>query len=88
MRGWGAFELALERSRLVESKLKALAKIKTAMLVGCAACIDVHSPLGRQVGLTEEQLRDLAHYRDSSSTFSLAGEACLGRCRGDGADPG
>jgi len=88
MRGWGAFALALERSRVVESKLKALAKIKTAMLVGCAACFDVHSPLRREVGITEEQLRDLAHYRVGSSTFSPAGEACFGQCRGDGADPG
>jgi AhpD family alkylhydroperoxidase len=65
MRGWGAFELALDRSRLVDAKLKALAEIKVSMLVGCTACIDVHSALGRRAGITEEQLRGLAQYRDS-----------------------
>lgn len=34
-RGMGAFELALERARLVDPKLKALAELKTAALVGC-----------------------------------------------------
>ena len=35
LRGMGAYELALERARLVEAKLKALAAIKAAALVGC-----------------------------------------------------
>jgi len=34
-RGMGAYELALERARLVDAKLKALAEIKAAALVGC-----------------------------------------------------
>lgn len=34
-RGYGLFELALERSRLVETRLKNLAFIKVAMLIGC-----------------------------------------------------
>lgn len=34
-RGYGAFELALGRSRLVEERLKALASIKVAALIGC-----------------------------------------------------
>jgi len=34
-RGMGAYELALERARLVDPKLKALASIKAAALVGC-----------------------------------------------------
>lgn len=33
--GMGAYEMALERSRLVDAKLKALAGIKSAALVGC-----------------------------------------------------
>lgn len=35
LRGCGAFELALERCRRVEAKLKALASIKVATLIGC-----------------------------------------------------
>ena len=34
-RGYGAFEFAIERSKLVEPKLKALASIKAATLIGC-----------------------------------------------------
>jgi len=33
--GAGAFELALERSRTVEPRLKALASLKAAALIGC-----------------------------------------------------
>ena len=71
MRGWGAFELALDRSRLVDAKLKALAEIKASMRVGCAACIDVHSALGRRVGVSEQQLRGLARYRESDDFSPL-----------------
>ncbi len=34
-KGNGAFEFALERSRLVQNKLKALAEIKASTMVGC-----------------------------------------------------
>ena len=34
-RGNGAFELALEHSRLVDARLKGLASIKVATLIGC-----------------------------------------------------
>jgi hypothetical protein len=34
-RGYSAFEFALEKSRQVEPKLKSLASIKAATLVGC-----------------------------------------------------
>jgi hypothetical protein len=34
-RGYGLFELALDRSRLVDTRLKELATLKVATLVGC-----------------------------------------------------
>ena len=34
-RGYGAYEFALERAHLVDARLKALASIKAATLVGC-----------------------------------------------------
>ena len=34
-RGYGAFEFSLERARLVEHRLKSLASIKAATLIGC-----------------------------------------------------
>ncbi len=34
-RGYGVFEFALERSRLVDERLKSLAEVKAATLIGC-----------------------------------------------------
>ena len=34
-RGYGAYEFALQRARLVDARLKALASIKAATLIGC-----------------------------------------------------
>jgi hypothetical protein len=34
-KGYVAFEWALDRSRLVETRLKALAQVKVATLIGC-----------------------------------------------------
>lgn len=34
-RGYGRFEIAQERSRLVDRRLKALAQIKAASVIGC-----------------------------------------------------
>ena len=34
-RGYGAFEMAMERSRRVDLRLKVLADIKSAALIGC-----------------------------------------------------
>lgn len=34
-KGYAAFELALDRSRLVDERLKALAQLKAAALIGC-----------------------------------------------------
>ncbi len=57
--GYGMFELAFERSNLVDERLKNLAVLKAATIVGCEFCIDIGSALGRAEGITEEQLREL-----------------------------
>lgn len=67
--GYGAFELALDRSHLLDGRLKELAVLKTAALVGCEFCIDIGSALARHSGVTEEQLRDLSRY-ETSEAFS------------------
>lgn len=69
--GYGLFELALDRSRLVDKHLKALAEIKVATLVGCEFCIDIGSRVGRESGVGEEQLRDLARYENSAAFSPL-----------------
>lgn len=63
--GWGAFEFSHERSHKVDERLKALAATKAATIVGCQFCIDIGSAIGREAGVTEEQLRDFHSYHDS-----------------------
>jgi len=58
--GYGAFEIALERSERVEERLKELAGVKAAMVAGCEFCLDIDSALARRGGVTEAQLRALA----------------------------
>jgi 4-carboxymuconolactone decarboxylase len=69
--GYGAFERQLERSRLVDQRLKSLAETKVAATVGCEFCIDIGSALGRKAGVSEEQLRDLHEYAKSGAYSSL-----------------
>lgn len=69
--GYGLFELALDRSHLVDESLKQLAALKVAAIVGCEFCIDIGSTLARYSGVTEDQLRDLSNYRESEAFSSL-----------------
>jgi AhpD family alkylhydroperoxidase len=61
----GAMELGLERCTKAPARLKELAVLRTAMLVGCEFCCDIGSSLARTHGVTEDELRDLARWRDS-----------------------
>jgi AhpD family alkylhydroperoxidase len=67
--GYGALESALERSHRVDDKLKAMAELKAAMLAGCEWCLDIGSPIARESGMTDDQLRDL-HRHSESEHFS------------------
>ena len=69
--GTGAMELALDRSDLVDDRLKKLAEIKVALVVGCEFCIDIGSMLGKGLGITDDQLRALPRFRESSAFSSL-----------------
>jgi AhpD family alkylhydroperoxidase len=65
LRGYGMFEWETGRARTVDARLKDLAGIKAAALVGCEWCLDIGSALGAQSGVTREQLADLPRYRES-----------------------
>jgi AhpD family alkylhydroperoxidase len=67
MTGYGAFELAFERSRKAPAKLKALAEMKAAAVAGCEWCLDFGSWLSRGSGVTEEQLRELPRFRETDA---------------------
>src|SRR3712207_1892945 len=64
--GTGAMELALDRSNLVDARLKKLAEIKVALVVGCEFCVDIGSMLGKDLGITDDQLRALPRFRGSA----------------------
>lgn len=65
--GYGMMELTLDRSYLVEEKLKHLAVLKAAAMVGCEFCIDIGSTVARHTGVTETQLRNLSNYSESEA---------------------
>jgi AhpD family alkylhydroperoxidase len=69
--GYGVMELAFDRSRSVDGRLKELAALKVAAMVGCEFCMDIGSALGRGSGITEEQLRDLPNYQESEAFSPL-----------------
>jgi AhpD family alkylhydroperoxidase len=65
MHGYAALELALEHSKRVPRRLKHLAELKAAAVCGCAWCMDFGSSLSAELGLDEEQMRELPRFRES-----------------------
>jgi len=63
--GNGAMEIAFERSHAADERLKELATLKAAALVGCRFCLDIGSMMARRSGASEEQLRALVDYARS-----------------------
>jgi AhpD family alkylhydroperoxidase len=65
--GYSAMALALERySHTVDAKLKHLAMLRAAQLMGCQWCLDFGSWLAQHGGCSEEQLRELAIWPESA----------------------
>jgi AhpD family alkylhydroperoxidase len=69
--GYGALELAVERADRVEPRLKALAELKAATRTGCPFCIDIGAKLGRDSGISEQQLKEFLFYRESDAFSPL-----------------
>jgi alkylhydroperoxidase family enzyme len=69
--GYAGFETAVERSHLVDDRVKALGELKAAAMVGCEWCMDFGSGLGIRHGVSERQLRELPRYRDSEAFSEL-----------------
>ena len=65
LRGYGIFEWETGRAHAVDERLKDLAMIKAAALVGCEWCLDIGSAIGAKSGISAEQLADLPRYRES-----------------------
>jgi AhpD family alkylhydroperoxidase len=64
--GYGALALAGDRfSNTVDQRLKSLAMLRTAQLVGCEWCLDFGSKLAHDAGRSEQDLRELSSWRES-----------------------
>ncbi len=71
MAGYSAFELAVERAQRLPGRVKELAALRTAMLVGCEWCLDFGPSVARATGVGEEQLRELHRWTDSDAFTPL-----------------
>lgn len=65
------YELALDRAARVDDRIKDLAMIRTAMMIGCRFCIDIGAALASRDGVTEEELRDLVDPEASTRFTTL-----------------
>ncbi len=67
LRGTVAMELALQRGREVDWRLKELAATRAASMVGCEFCIDFGSALLEHAGAPPEQIAELPRWRESDA---------------------
>jgi len=75
-RAYVAFEQRFAAAHHLDARLKELATLKTAALIGCPFCVDIGSVEARAAGVSDAELRALARYRDSS-VFSALDKAVL-----------
>jgi AhpD family alkylhydroperoxidase len=73
--GYGQMEQSQLASQMVDAKLKGLAELRVATLVGCPFWIDIGSAVGRAHGITAEQIAELQNYRWSHHFSEL--ERCV-----------
>ena len=59
----------MRKAGALDKKLKELANLKTATLIGCPFCIDIGSAESQEAGVTAEQVQAL-HEHDTSDAFS------------------
>lgn len=65
--GVNLFEVVQLACGKVDTRLKTLAELKTAAMVGCEFCLDIGTALSRAQGISEQQLLDLRHYATSAA---------------------
>jgi AhpD family alkylhydroperoxidase len=64
-RAYVGFEFAITQAHALDPRLKALAELKAAALIGCPFCVDLGSTEARDAGLSDDELRALPTYRES-----------------------
>ncbi len=63
--GYGLLERSVATRPRVSGRLRALAVLKSAVMQGCEMCQDIGSQQALAAGVSEQQLADLVHYRES-----------------------
>ena len=76
LRATAGFEFWSARTHRVDKKLKLLAEVRVATLVGCRYCLDIGSAIARGNGVSERQLLELDDY-ETSTAFGPAERAAL-----------
>ncbi|HEY8514051.1 MAG TPA: carboxymuconolactone decarboxylase family protein [Candidatus Binatia bacterium] len=66
-----ALEVGMERARRVDPRLRQLAELRVASLVGCPFCLDIGSALVRRAGVSDRQVRELHDWRRSDAFSPL-----------------
>ena len=69
MMGMGMFNQAVRKGKSVDERLKHLVELKGAQMIGCEWCVDLGSQIGRNSGLSDEELTALPRY-STSDLFS------------------
>lgn len=64
--GLSAAGLAVEKSKLLPTRLKELALLRTAQVAECEWCLDFGSKLAQDAGVPADDLRELSHWRTSA----------------------
>jgi AhpD family alkylhydroperoxidase len=69
-------EIGMERATRLDMRLKQLAELRVAALVGCRFCLDIGSALVAKIGVTPAQVRELNDY-EASAAFSALEKVVL-----------
>jgi AhpD family alkylhydroperoxidase len=65
MIGMGRLNQAVRKGTSVEQRLKNLIELKGSQMVGCEFCVDLGSQIGRNSGLSDDELLAVPNYRSS-----------------------
>jgi AhpD family alkylhydroperoxidase len=66
LNAYGRLEQAESKLDILTPRVRALAELKSATTVSCEYCIDLGSQIAREWGISDEELRSMADYRNAS----------------------
>jgi alkylhydroperoxidase family enzyme len=65
MMAMGRFNQAVRKGKTVDERIKHLAELKGAQMIGCEFCVDLGSQICRNSGFSDDELLAVARYSDS-----------------------